>query len=219
MSNAAPIPPSEQRRLAALYESELLDTPSEDLFDSFTRLAARLCDTPISLITLVDRDRQWFKSSVGLDVRETAREIAFCAHTILGEDMFEVGDAGADPRFADNPVVTGEPGIRFYAGFPLRSSEGEAVGTVCVIDRRPRALTPEQRASLAAIADAIVEQFEARRTLLRLFDSSQTELYHVDLAAQRVIFASDAARRNLGYTIEEIRRLPLAALVPSLRKK
>src|ERR1700737_3167981 len=138
MSNAAPIPPSEERRLAALYEYELLDKPSEDLFDSFTRRAARLCDTPISLITLVDRDRQWFKSSVGLDVRETAREIAFCAHTILGEDMFEVGDAGADPRFADNPLVTGEPGIRFYAGFPLRSSEGEAVGTVCVIDRRPR---------------------------------------------------------------------------------
>jgi PAS domain S-box-containing protein len=219
MAVPAPFPPSEERRLAALYEFELLDTPSEDLFDSFTRLAARLCDTPISLITLVDRDRQWFKSSLGLDVRETPREIAFCAHTILGEAMFEVNDASADPRFADNPLVTHDPNIRFYAGFPLRSSDGEAVGTVCVIDRRARALTAEQRDALAAIADAIVEQFEARRTLLRLFDSSQTELYHVDLAAQRILFASDAARRNLGYTMEELRRLPLYALLPSLARE
>src|SRR3982074_2949447 len=105
----APIPPSEERRLAALYEYELLDTPSEDLFDSFTRLAARLCDTPISLITPVDRGRQWFKSAVGLDVRETPRDIAFCAHTILGDSVFEVTDASADARFADNPLVTGDP--------------------------------------------------------------------------------------------------------------
>ncbi len=215
----APTPPSEERRLAALYEYELLDTPSEDLFDSFTRLAARLCDTPISLITLVDRDRQWFKSSVGLDVRETPREVAFCAHTILGDGPFEVRDASADPRFADNPLVTGDPEIRFYAGYPLRSTDGEAIGTVCVIDRKPRTLTPKQHDALAAIAGAIVEQFEARRTLLRLFDSSQTELYHVDLAAQRILFASDAARRNLGYSMEEIRRLPLDALLPSLAKE
>ena len=167
MATPAPVPPSEERRLAALYEYHLLDTPSEDLFDAFTRLAAQLCDTPISLITLVDRNRQWFKSTVGLDLRETLRDVAFCAHTILGEGIHEVRDAAADPRFADNPLVTGEPGIRFYAGYPLRSSDGEAIGTVCVIDRRPRALTEEQRTTLAAIGDAIAEQMEARRTLLR----------------------------------------------------
>ncbi|HTD38096.1 MAG TPA: ATP-binding protein [Candidatus Limnocylindrales bacterium] len=219
MAQPAPVPPSEERRLAALYEYELLDTPFEDLFDAFTRLAAQLCDAPISLITLVDRDRQWFKSSLGLDVRETAREIAFCAHTILGEGIFEVNDAAHDARFADNPLVTGDPGIRFYAGYPLRSGEGEAVGTICVIDRRPRVLTPEQRTSLALIANAVVEQMEARRTLLRLFDSSQTELYHADLAAQRILFASDAARRNLGYTMDELRQLPLDALLPSLARQ
>jgi PAS domain S-box-containing protein len=219
MAIPAPVPPSEERRLAALYEYELLDTPFEELFDAFTRLAAQLCQTPISLITLVDRDRQWFKSAQGLDLRETPREIAFCAHTILGEGIFEVGDAAHDARFADNPLVTEEPGIRFYAGVPLRSGDGEAVGTICVIDRRPRALTEQQRASLALIANAVVEQMEARRTLLRLFDSSQTELYHVDLAAERVLFASDAARRNLGYTMDELRQLPLHALLPALERR
>ncbi|GAC1659575.1 MAG: hypothetical protein NVS4B13_04760 [Candidatus Elarobacter sp.] len=219
MPKPAPIPPAEERRLAALYEYELLDTPGEDQFDAFTRLAAQLCDTPISLISLIDRDRQWFKSSVGLELGETPRDIAFCAHAILDEGIFEVDDLTADKRFAQNPLVTGEPGIRFYAGYPLRSGDGQAIGTICVLDRRPRALTAAQRASLAAIGDAIVEQFEARRTLLRLFDSSQTELYHVDLAAQRVLFASDAARRNLGYSTDEIRRLELDALLPSLVKE
>ncbi len=219
MSTPAPIPPSEERRLAALYEYELLDTPSEDLFDAFTQLAAQLCDTPISLITLVDRNRQWFKSNLGLEIRETLRDVAFCAHTILGEGIFEVGDARADPRFADNPLVTGEPGIRFYAGYPLRSSDGEAVGTVCVIDRKPRTLNDRQRSALVMIAQAIVEQMEARRTVLRLFDSSQTELYHADVDAGRLLFASEAARRNLGYTMDELRALPLEALLPSLAQE
>jgi PAS domain S-box-containing protein len=167
MAVPAPIPPSEEQRLAALYEYDLLDTPSEELFDAFTRLAAQICDTPISLITLVDRNRQWFKSTVGLELRETLRDVAFCAHTILGDGIHEVHDATADPRFADNPLVTGEPRIRFYAGYPLRASNGEAVGTICVIDRRPRALTPEQRTTLVAIGEAIVEQLKARRALLR----------------------------------------------------
>ena len=219
MPISAPIPPSEERRLAALYEYELLDTPSEDGFDAFTRLAAQLCGTPIALISLVDRDRQWFISAFGLARRELPREGGFCSTAILQDGVFEVNDAAADPRFAANPLVSGADAIRFYAGFPLRSGDGLAVGTICVLDRRPRALSPEQRASLSAIGVALVEQFEARRTLLRLFDSSQTELYHVDLVAQRVLFASDAARRNLGYSLEEIRQLRLDALLPSLAKQ
>ena len=211
--------PSEERRLAALYEYELLDTPSEDLFDALTQLAAQLCETPVALISLVDRHRQWFKSSVGLELRETPREVSFSAHAILGDGIFEVGDASADPRFAENPLVTGAPRIRFYAGYPLRSSDGYAVGTICVFDRQPRTLTPVQRTGLAAIGGAVVEAMEARRMLLRLFEGSQTELYHVDLIAERIVFASDAARRNLGYTTEEIRRLPLAALLPALGKE
>jgi len=219
MSIPTPAPPSEERRLAALYEYELLDTPSEALFDAFTQLAALLCDAPISLISLVDRDRQWFKSSLGLDMREMPRDLSFCAHAIVDDGIFEIDDTTADRRFADNPLVTGAEGIRFYAGYPLRSGDGYAVGTLCVLDRRPRTLTRAQRTALAAIGDAVVEQFEARRTLLRLFDSSQTEMYHVDLAAQRVLFASDAARRNLGYSIDELRQLPLDALLPSLTKE
>jgi PAS domain S-box-containing protein len=219
MPNSAPIPPSEDRRLAALYEYEILDTPAEDLFDAFTRLAALLCDAPIALVTMVDRDRLWVKSFAGLDVSECPRESGFCAYAILQDEVFEVRDAAADPRFADNPLVAGAAAIRFYAGYPLHSGSGEAVGTISVLDRRPRSLSAEQRASLVTVGDAIVEQFEARRTLLRLFDSSQTELYHVDLEAQRILFASDAARRNLGYSMEELRQLPFAALIPSLNQE
>src|ERR1700736_5310870 len=115
MPTSAPIPPSEERRLAALYEYELLDTPSEDLFDAFTQLAAQLCDAPISLISLVDRDRQWFKSSLGLDLREMPRDLAFCAHAIVEDGIFEIDDTTADHRFSQNPLVTGAEGIRFYA--------------------------------------------------------------------------------------------------------
>ncbi|GAC1571061.1 MAG: hypothetical protein NVS3B7_00660 [Candidatus Elarobacter sp.] len=220
MAIPAPRPPTEEKRLAALYEYELLDTPSEDLFDGFTQLAAQLCDAPISLITLIDRDRQWFKSRRGLDTRQMPREGAFCAHAIEHDDgVFEVGDAAADARFVANPLVCGDPAIRFYAGVPLRSSDGYAVGTLCVMDRRARILTPEQRRALTAIGDAVVEQFEARRALLRLFDNSEAELYNVDLHTQRILFASDAARRNLGYTMDEMRQLPLASLLPSLAQE
>jgi PAS domain S-box-containing protein len=217
MAIPAPVPPAEEQRLAALYQYELLDTPSEDLFDAFTQLAALLCDTPISLITLIDRDRQWFKSRRGITARQTPRDQAFCAHAILQDDgVFEVGDALDDVRFADNPLVTGDPEIRFYAGVPLRSADGHAVGTLCVIDRRPRTLTAEQRGALIAIGDALVEQFEARRAVLRLFDSSQTELYHIDVQARRIVFASHAGRRNLGYALEELRQLPIGDVVPAL---
>jgi PAS domain S-box-containing protein len=219
MSTPEPTSPSEERRLAALYECELLDTPSEDLFDAFTRLAAQLCDAPIALISLVDRDRLWFSSALGLELREAPREGSFCAQAILGEEILEVRDAAEDPRFAAWALVTGTPPVRFYAGLPLRSGDSQPVGTLCVMDLRPRELTPEQRAALVTLGAVVVEQFEARRMLLRLFDSSQTELYHVDLAAQRVLLASDAARRNLGYTIEELRRLPLDALLPALTKE
>ena len=215
---AAPLPPDEDARLAALSAYELLDTPSEELYDAFTRLAAELCDVPISAITLVDRERQWFKSARGLSVSETPRETAFCGHTILGNELLEVPDTRDDPRFRGNPLVTGEPHVRFYAGFPLRSPDGYALGALCVMDARPRELTSAQRSVLSAIASAVLDQFEARRALLRLFDSSQTEIYHVDLRRERVLWASDAARRNLGYTPEELRALEPSELLPSLAK-
>jgi len=213
---APPVPANEEARLAALHQYQLLDTPSEELFDAFTRLAAQVCGTPISLISLIDRDRQWFKSALGIDIAETPRDVAFCAHAIVQDGILEIEDTREDERFVHNPLVEGEPGIRFYAGVPLRTARGEALGTLCVLDSVPHTLSLEQRTSLRAIGDALLDQFEHRRAMLRLFDSSQTELFHVDLRAERVVFASEAARNNLGYSLSEISRLPLAELLPTL---
>ncbi len=136
----APLPKDEEERVRALRRLSILDTWPEERFDRLTRLAAALLDVPIALISLVDVDRQWFKSSYGLGVRQTPREVAFCAHAILGEDILVVSDALLDPRFADNPVVTGDPHVRFYAGVPLTVAGGSRVGTLCLVDHRPREL-------------------------------------------------------------------------------
>jgi GAF domain-containing protein len=152
---SAPFPPDEAARQRALDDLQLLDTPAEQEFDDITLLASFICDTPIALISLVDKDRQWFKSRIGLDVPQTPRDIAFCAYAILGDEMFEVQDAAADLRFADNPVVTGEPHLRFYAGIPLKTSDNQNVGTLCVIDREPRlARTSDHEACRTAQIDA-----------------------------------------------------------------
>ena len=148
---------NELSRLAALLRYEILDSAEEAAFDDFTQLASRLCDTPIALISLVDDRRQWFKSRVGLAVSETPRDISFCSHAIRGSEIFEVPDALADPRFRDNPLVTGEPGIRFYAGTLLRTPDGHNLGTLCVIDRKPRRLSADQRDALWGLFEHPVE--------------------------------------------------------------
>jgi PAS domain S-box-containing protein len=216
MAKQPPVPADEERRLAALYEYELLDSAPEEVFDALARVAQETCEAPVALINLIDRSRQWSKAMIGTDLCEIPRELSFCAHTIAGEGFFEVPDAREDERFATNPHVTGPPHVRFYAGVPLRTTDGHTFGTVCVVDFAPRALAARQRSALEAIGAAIVEEFEARRTLLRLFDSSHTELYHVDLRSKHVVFASDAARRNLGYALGELHALPLATLLPAL---
>lgn len=136
----AGLPPDEERRLAALRELGMLDTPPEERFDRLTRLAAALFGVPIALITLVDRDRQWLKSRHGIDVRETPRDSSFCAHALFGDDVMVVPDTRHDSRFADNPLVTGEPHVRFYAGYPIRDASGVGFGTLCLVDTRPRDL-------------------------------------------------------------------------------
>ncbi len=133
----APLPADEEARLAALCRLEILDTPPESDFDDIVRLAAQICGTPIAAVSLIDADRQWFKSRIGLDATETARAMAFCGYTILQTEPLVVEDARADARFADNPLVLGEPHIRFYAGAPLRTPKGETVGALCVIDQTP----------------------------------------------------------------------------------
>lgn len=162
---SAPLLPNEEARLASLESYKILDTAAEAEYDNLCRLAAVICETPIALISLVDRDRQWFKASVGLDDRETPREIAFCAHAIWQDRVFEIPDAVLDERFKDNPLVEGNPHIRFYAGMPLVNPQGHALGTLCAIDQVPRRLTPFQTEALEILSRQVVTHLELRRTL------------------------------------------------------
>ena len=159
----APVPPHEAKRLRVLWQYEVLDTVPEEVFDELTELAARICEAPIALISLVDEKRQWFKSRVGISLQETSRDVSFCAHAIAQPDLFIVPDATKDERFAHNPIVVSEPKIRFYAGAPLVTPDGYALGTLCVIDKVPRELRPDQQQALRILARHVVSQLELRR--------------------------------------------------------
>ncbi|MEV6852068.1 GAF domain-containing sensor histidine kinase [Actinoplanes sp. NPDC051411] len=159
----APVPADEPARLAALHDTQVLDTPPEDDFDDIALLAAEICHTPMGMVSLVDRDRQWFKAKVGLDIREAPRELSFCAYAITGAEMLEVRDARDDDRFSDNPYVTADHGLRFYAGAPVVLDGVHSVGTVCVVDNEPRTLTAAQQRALRSLARHASAQLELRR--------------------------------------------------------
>lgn len=156
---APDVPPDEPFRLSALEELALLDTPPEERFDRLTRLAARTLNVPIALVSLIDTDRQWFKSRQGLDARETGRDISFCGHAVLREETLVIENALDDERFFDNPLVTGDPHIRFYAGAPLHDPQGQRVGTLCIIDRKPRSFSEEDKITLRDLADLVEREF------------------------------------------------------------
>lgn len=219
--------PDEARVLAALHALQVLDTASEPVFEALAQAASLVCGAPIALISLVDAERQWFKANVGLDgVQETPRDLAFCAHAVLGSEVMVVPDAHADARFADSPLVTGDPRIRFYAGAPVRLSSGDAIGTLCVIDREPRALSAMQRDTLRCLATAVAGALEGRvakqqaEAAMREAAWAALVLEHsadaiVSLDAQLIVRRwNPAAERLFGYTAAEIIGQPASLLAP-----
>jgi GAF domain-containing protein len=169
----APIPFNDAKRLKVLWQYEVLDTVPEEIFDDLAELAASICEAPTALISLVDEDRQWFKSKIGTSLSQTARDISFCGHAINQTGLFIVPDATLDERFADNPLVTSDPKVRFYAGAPLISPDGYALGTLCVVDKVPRELRPDQKQALLILARHVVSQLELRRRSRELAVANQ----------------------------------------------
>ena len=197
----AAVPNNEVERLAALARYDILDTEREPAFDDVTALIAQICQTPIAVVNLIADGRQWFKSEVGLGVRETPLGASLCAHAILQQDLFVVPDTTLDPRFADNPLVTGTPKLRFYAGALLRSHDGFPLGTLCVLDVEPRGLSAQQIAALTTLSRHVMNLFELRQSMRR-----QQEL------TQHVERALEAHQRVLACVAHDLRN-PLAAIV------
>lgn len=216
---APPPAPEEEHRLSTLKALGLLDTPPDERFDVITRTAASLFGMPISLVSLVDANRQWFKSRTGLDAQETPRNVSFCGHAILGSEILVVDDARKDERFNDNPLVTGAPHVRFYAGRPLSAPNGQRIGTLCLIDRRSRALTPEQRdllENLGRWAEAEISLIAERLALPRYLGHVLGMLAEPVVLAdsnEQIQFANIAVSRMLGYKAEDLAGLPLTTLI------
>jgi GAF domain-containing protein len=193
-----PIPKNEKKRLRVLWQYDILDSVPEEVFDDLTELAARICEAPIAMITLVDEDRQWFKAKLGVTVNETSRDISFCAHAIGQPELFIVPDATLDERFAQNPLVTADPKIRFYAGAPLITPDGHALGTLCVIDQIPRELRLEQKQALRVLARHVMTQLELRKRSRQLIHiHKECEKIKADLAKAKIDLAKARSELKL----------------------
>jgi two-component system cell cycle sensor histidine kinase/response regulator CckA len=213
----SPLPKDESQRLATLRRYDVLDTPPEQAFDDLTLLAAQICQVPSAVVSLLDENRQWFKSRVGMPLTETPRDISFCTHTILHKDgVMVVHDAQQDPRFAQSPLVTGELGTRFYAGTPLTAPDGHAVGALCVMDHTPRTLTPDQLAALSALGRHVVAQLESRRQARELavevverrraedrLQKQNDQLSENEKESRRLLTIAEKSRRGLLSVLED----------------
>ncbi len=228
---AAPIPDNEFNRIMALQALNILDTPPEERFDRVTRLATKFFDVPVALVSLVDSDRQWFKSCQGLDVSEMPRAISFCAHAILQDEVLVVSDARLDPRFADNPVVTDEPYVVFYAGCPLVTTDGSKVGTLCLVGLEPRTMTPEEIETLRDLAQIVMSELnltEASTLQAKSAEALQLTQFSVDSAPQAILWIDEAAQVlnanegacvQLGYSREELLQLTIADFDPNFTEE
>ena len=214
-----PIPQNEDLRLKALQSYDVMDTLGEEAFDRITQLASVICGVPIALVSLIDENRQWFKSKVGIDVPETPRDISFCQHAIMGQEIFEVENAIEDERFKDNPLVQGFPNIRFYAGFPLEDPDGYNLGTLCVIDEKPHTLDENQRLALATLGKEVVAQLVARKKENELkiyksfFDLSVDLMSFRKMDDSKVRHINTAYTKVLGWTKEELQQFPIIDIV------
>ncbi|MEL7535909.1 MAG: ATP-binding protein [Pseudomonadota bacterium] len=202
MTVAPSFPANERQRLIELHACEVLDTEADPAFDDIVELAAEICEVPIALISLVDHDRQWFKARVGLEAEQTSRDVSFCGHAILTpEQLMQVEDATRDSRFRGNPLVTGEPGIRFYAGAPLVSTTGSALGTLCVIDREPRRLSDFQNRALSRLAGQATQLLEAL-SVNRALQESNDDLMRFAISASHDMQAPLQGIRQLAEFIK-----------------
>ncbi|MEO3403723.1 GAF domain-containing sensor histidine kinase [Mucilaginibacter sp. CAU 1740] len=200
----ARLPENEESRLQDLYRTGLLDSPQEDEFNDIVKFASSLCDMPISLISLVDANRQWFKARVGIDTLQTDRDISFCSHAILQDQLFEIPDATQDDRFSDNPMVTESPAIRFYAGMPLITGSGNRLGTLCVIDSTPRQLTERQKFGLKVLADNVIKIAELRTKNKRLHYLSETQKTVISILAHDVRNPLASIKSIIGFKQSDI---------------
>ncbi len=201
----APIPADEKERLAALYRLNILDTPPEDRFDRITHLATRLFKAPIATLTLVDSNREWFKSCQGLDEKQNDRAISFCGHAVLSDNIFIIPDALKDPRFADNPLVVGEPHIRFYAGIALFSADNYRIGTFCIKDRKPRFLSEMEITDLKSLASWAELEMNSRE-LQQAFK-------------EKLVYMERLERLNKLMIGRELKMIQLKKEITSLKKK
>ncbi len=211
----APIPYNEEQRLQVLANYHILDTGKEQAFEDIVLLASFICETPIALVSLVDRNRQWFKATKGLNAAETSRDIAFCSHAILQEGVFIISDATKDSRFADNPLVTGNPDIRFYAGAPLVTQDGFPLGTLCVIDTVPKQLRQEQADALKALSRQVIAQLELRLVVNKLtstLNDLRAKEEALQLEKEKAESLAAARARFLSHMSHDI-RTPLTAII------